>query len=123
FSPTRIGPPSAVASSVAAAVAVVGATAAASVRAATTATAAIAVTAADISARADARVNPLRRREKVNGSSRTQTVLPPAQDLPVHGRERPEDRLQGHEAVAALHLRARQDRAEPHHRRIDQEAA
>src|SRR5262249_20060684 len=31
--------------------------------------------------------------------------------------------LQGREAAAALHLGARQDRAEPHHRRLGQEAA
>src|SRR5262245_9703562 len=53
----------------------------------------------------------------------TPAVLPAAQDLPVLRRERSEDRLQGHQAPAALHLRARQDRAEPHHRGIGQEAA
>src|SRR6516165_412289 len=50
-------------------------------------------------------------------------VLPPPQDLPVLGRQRAEDRLQGREAVAALRVRARQDRAEPHHRGLGQEAA
>ncbi len=43
--------------------------------------------------------------------------------LPVHGPECAEDRLQGFQAVDALRVRARQDRAEPHHRRIRQEAA
>src|SRR5882757_3815168 len=51
------------------------------------------------------------------------TVLPPAQDLPILGRQCPEDRLQGREAVAALRFRARQDRAEPHHGGFGQEAA
>src|SRR5437764_11674501 len=52
-----------------------------------------------------------------------QAVLPPPQDLSVLRRQRAEDRLQGREAVAALRLGARQDRAEPHHRGLDQEAA
>ena len=42
---------------------------------------------------------------------------------PFSGPERAQDRLQGRAAAAALHLRARQDRAEPHHRGLDQEAA
>jgi len=50
-------------------------------------------------------------------------VFPPPQELPVHRRERAEDRLQGREAAGALRLRARQDRAEPHHRGLRQEAA
>src|SRR5258708_6856799 len=51
------------------------------------------------------------------------TVLPPAQDLPVLGRQCPENRLQGREAAAALRLRAWQDRTEPHHGGFGQEAA
>jgi small subunit ribosomal protein S6 len=47
----------------------------------------------------------------------------PPQGLPLLGRERAEDRLQGHQAPAALHFRARQDRAVAHHRRVGQEAA
>ena len=50
-------------------------------------------------------------------------VLPPAQDLPVLRRQCAEDRLQGRQAVAALRVGARQDRAEPHHRGVGQEAA
>ena len=50
-------------------------------------------------------------------------VLPPPQDLPVLRRQRAQDRLQGRAAAAALRLRARQDRAEPHHRGVGQEAA
>src|SRR5712675_298257 len=53
----------------------------------------------------------------------TPSVFPPSQDLPVHGSECAEDRLQGFQAADALRLRARQDRAEPHHRRLRQEAA
>src|ERR1700752_1826805 len=53
----------------------------------------------------------------------TPSVFPPSQDLPVHGSECAEDRLQGFQAVDALRVRARQDRAEPHHRRVRQEAA
>src|SRR5947209_7576582 len=49
-------------------------------------------------------------------------VLSPPQILPVLRPERAEDRLQGRAPVAALRLRARQDRAEPHHRGIDPEA-
>src|SRR5450755_4938256 len=65
-----------------------------------------------------------RTRSKNNGRSWcTPSVFPPPQDLPVHGAERAEDRLQGFEAVDALRVRARQDRAEPHHRRLRQEAA
>src|SRR5260370_40293742 len=69
---------------------------------------------------------PRRRRCNGNGvftHADPSTVLPPAQDLPVLGRQCPEDRLQGREAVAALRLRARQDRAELHHRSFGQEAA
>ena len=51
------------------------------------------------------------------------SVLPSSQDLPVLGPERAEDRLQGHEAAVALHLRARQDRSFAHHGRLGQEAA
>src|SRR5262249_37649840 len=51
------------------------------------------------------------------------SVLPPPQDLSVLGRQRAQDRLQGRQAAAALHLGARQDRAEPHHRGIGEEAA
>src|SRR5262249_37074765 len=54
---------------------------------------------------------------------RAPPVLPPAQDLPLLGRKRPEDRLQGREAPAALRLRARQNRTEPHHRRFGEKAA
>src|SRR5687768_7824044 len=50
-------------------------------------------------------------------------VLPSPQDLPVHGHERAEDRLQGREAARPLRVRARQDRAEPYHGGLRQEAA
>src|SRR5205085_1506570 len=50
-------------------------------------------------------------------------MLPAPQILPVLRTQRAEDRLQGRPAVAALHLRARQDRAEPHHRGVDAKAA
>src|SRR5262249_49777168 len=65
-----------------------------------------------------------RTRSKTNGRSWcTPSIFPPPQDLPVHGSERAEDRLQGFQAVDALRVRARQDRAEPHHGRLRQEAA
>ena len=54
---------------------------------------------------------------------RPPAVLPPPQDLPVLRRQCAEDRLQGRQAAAALRLRARQDRAEPHHRGLGEEAA
>src|SRR3984957_18547454 len=50
-------------------------------------------------------------------------VLPPPQELPVLRRQCAEDRLQGRQASAAFRLGARQDRAEPHHRRVGEEAA
>src|SRR5678815_2639776 len=59
----------------------------------------------------------------VRSISGASAVLPAAQDLPVLRNQRAKDRLQGREAVAALRLRARQDRAEPHHGRLDPEAA
>src|SRR5262245_13712094 len=68
----------------------------------------------------------LRRRTRSENNGRswcTPSVFPPPQDLPVHGSERAEDRLQGFKAVDALRVRARQDRAEPHHGRLGQEAA
>ena len=53
----------------------------------------------------------------------TPAVLPPPQELPVLGRQRAEDRLQGRQAAAAVRVRARQDRSEPHHRGLGEEAA
>src|SRR3977135_1470267 len=65
-----------------------------------------------------------RLRSKDHGRSWcTPSVFPPSQDLPVHGSECAEDRLQGFQAVDALRVRARKDRAEPHHRRLRQETA
>src|SRR5690606_21960508 len=46
-----------------------------------------------------------------------------SQDLPVLRSERAEDRLQGHQASAALHFRARQDCSVPHHGCQPEEAA
>src|ERR1700736_1202789 len=75
-------------------------------------------------ARAVRAMTTQRSRSKNNGRSCcTPSVFPPPQDLPVHGSECAEDRLQGFQAVDALRLRARQDRAEPHHGGIRQEAA
>src|SRR5262245_61914703 len=50
-------------------------------------------------------------------------ILSPPQDLPVFRRQCAEDRLQGCEALAALRVRARQDRAESDYRGFRQEAA
>src|SRR5262249_23964564 len=49
-------------------------------------------------------------------------ILSPPQDLSVFRRQCPEDRLQGREALAALRLRARQDRAESDYGGFRQEA-
>src|SRR6266700_1697633 len=66
----------------------------------------------------------LRKGSKANGRSWcTPSVLPPSQDLSLHRTERAEDRLQGFQALDALRLRARQDRAEPDHGGLGQEAA
>src|SRR5215471_18546367 len=43
-------------------------------------------------------------------------VLPPPQVLPLYGRKRQRDRLQGSQHAASVHHRKRQDRAQPHHR-------
>src|SRR5712671_6363265 len=65
-----------------------------------------------------------RSRSKNHGRSWcTPSVFPPPQDLPVHGSERAEDRLQGFQALDALRVGARQDRPEPHYRSLRQEAA
>src|ERR1700731_566909 len=83
-----------------------------------------AVAIAATAARAVRAMTTQRSRSKNNGRSWcTPSVFPPPQDLPVHGSECAEDRLQGFQAADALCLRARQDRAEPHHRRLRQEAA
>src|SRR5690606_5570173 len=50
-------------------------------------------------------------------------VLPAPQELPVLRPRRAQDRLQGRQAAATLHLGARQDRAEPDHGGLGQEAA
>jgi len=47
----------------------------------------------------------------------------PSAAVADHGSERAEDRLQGFQAVDALRVGARQDRAEPYHRRLRQETA
>src|SRR5262249_61469873 len=51
------------------------------------------------------------------------TILSPPQDLSVFRRQCPEDRLQRRAALAALRLRARQDRAESDYGGFRQEAA
>src|SRR5215469_16551607 len=50
-------------------------------------------------------------------------ILSPPQDLSIFRRQCAEDRLQGREALAALCLRARQDRAESDYSGVRQEAA
>jgi ribosomal protein S6 len=61
-------------------------------------------------------------REKKNERP-TSSLHPPAQELPVLRRQCAQDRLQGRAPAAALRLRARQDRAEPHIGGVVQEAA
>src|SRR6185312_6859948 len=88
-----------------------------------TAAIARAVSVASAARAVPAKIAILRTRSKNNGRSWcTPSVFPPPQDLPVHGSERAEDRLQGFQAADALRLRARQDRAEPHHGGFRQEA-
>ncbi len=75
--------------------------------------------------REDGEAPPAEARHNRDGTSSTAgapAVLPSPQDLPVLGRQRAEDRLQGREAVTALRLRARQDRTEPYHCGIRQAA-
>src|ERR1700730_10398193 len=75
-------------------------------------------------ARAVRAMTTQRSRSKNNGRSWcTPSVFPPPQDLPVNGSECAENPQKGFQAADALRLRARQDRAEPHHRRFRQEAA
>src|SRR6516164_7094855 len=100
--------------------------AAASAAIAMAASAAIVMAASVVSAaRVVSATKPKRRkRSKSNGRSWcTPSVFPSPQELPVHGRECAENRLQGFQALDALRLRARQDRAEPHHRGLRKEAA
>src|SRR4029453_13497942 len=69
---------------------------------------------------------PQRRRSDSHGDFPDANAPPffsPAQDLPVFRRQRAEDRLQGRQALTALRLRARQDRAKPDYGRFRQEAA
>ena len=54
---------------------------------------------------------------------KNEPVFPPPQDLPVLGQECSGYRLQGRASAAGLHVRAWQDRAQPHHRRQREEAA
>src|ERR1700759_4012248 len=97
---------------------------AAIVRAASVAT--VTAASAAIAARAARAMTPkpAANRSKNHGRSWcTPSVFSSPQDLPVHGCECAEDRLQGFQAADALRLGARQDRAEPHHCRFRQEAA
>src|SRR3984885_4528401 len=59
----------------------------------------------------------------VTARRRPPSLLPPPQELPVLGRERAQDRLQGRQAAAALRLRTRQDRSKSHHRSVGEKAA
>ena len=52
-----------------------------------------------------------------------QAFLPASKILSFFRTRRAQDRLQGREASATLYLGTRKDRAEPHHRRIREEAA
>ena len=56
------------------------------------------------------------------GSPR-RTFFPASQELPVLGTQRPRDRLQGREDVAAIPVRARENRTEPDQRCLCAEAA
>src|SRR5579872_7426638 len=51
------------------------------------------------------------------------SLFPPAQDMPVLGTERAEDRLQGYASALALHFGARQDRTLAHYGGQREEAA
>src|SRR5689334_22770710 len=103
---------------------IAAAASAATARVAASVAIATAVDSAATVARAARAMKKLRPRSKNHGRSRCPpSVFPSPQVLPVHGSECAEDRLQGFQAADALRLRARQDRAEPHHRRLRQEAA
>src|SRR5262249_13122172 len=67
-----------------------------------------------------------RRRNESHGavsSAGPPALLSPPEDLPVLRGQCPEDRLQGREALAAVCVRARQDRAEPHYGSFRKKAA
>src|SRR5690606_7279493 len=136
----RKAPPSSCSSATAATSAVTGATVAAASIAATGATGAAAVTSvatvtvaaravrAGAAVRATPKMQPPMREAPHERPGRRwrrwpSPLLPSPQELPVLRAEGAEDRLQGHAPPAALRVRARQDRAEPHHRRVGQEAA
>src|SRR5208282_3444286 len=53
--------------------------------------------------------------ESTDGRRAPPPVFPPSQVVPVFGRQRAEDRLQGHAPLVALYFRARQDRALAHY--------
>src|SRR3954468_13904202 len=83
----------------------------------------VAVAVAIVARAAPVKKSKRRKRSNDNGRSWcTPSVLPPPQDLSVHGSERAKDRLQGFQAPDALRIGARQDRAEPHHRGFRKEA-
>src|SRR5580658_1314581 len=87
-------------------------------------------TATGVRARAPTKLKRRRRRRNNDGNvtarrrwRRTPAVFSPPQELPILRRQRTEDRLQGRQAVAALRVGTRQDRSEPHHRGLGEEAA
>src|SRR5277367_1688752 len=61
--------------------------------------------------------------ERCDGYRAPSPLFPPSQVVPIFGRQRAENRLQGHASVVALHLRTRQDRAVAHHRGERRQAA
>src|SRR5271154_827676 len=61
--------------------------------------------------------------ESADGHRSPPPVFPPAQVVPIHGRQRAEDRLQGHPSLVALHLRTREDRAVADYRGERRQAA
>ena len=85
------------------------------------------VTAIGVRARVRKDLKPRRRRnDDGNVTARRRpaaSLLPPPQELPLLRRQRAQDRLQGRQVAAAVCVRARQDRAEPHHGGIGEEAA
>src|ERR1700679_1874676 len=70
-----------------------------------------------------ARVKTQPSEEQSDGQLAPPPLFPSPQVLPVFGRQRAEDRLQGHAPVVALHLRTWQDRALADHRGERRQAA
>src|ERR1700761_7636778 len=86
-------------------------------------TVAIVVTEAPLASATKRRATPPEPSREIGNTRNGTPILPPPQELPLLREGRSPDRLQGRPSAPGLRVRAWQDRPQPHHRGVRQEAA